>query len=189
VKIIVCGGRDFTGHAIVEHVLSRLSPTLVAHGGARGADALAAAWAEANGVAHQRFAADWDAYGEAAGPVRNARMLKDVAPDVVVAFPGNRGTQDMLQRAIRAGVKTLELRHGAFRSTADDNPKATTWDEAVEHDAWWTAKCASVGVPRTSTIAMPVDEVPSRFDANTWWHVICTNYATAQDTPNLAVTP
>lgn len=42
--------------------------------------------------------------GKAAGPIRNQRMLDEGKPDLVVAFPGGRGTADMVRRAKAAGV-------------------------------------------------------------------------------------
>jgi hypothetical protein len=41
------------------------------------------------------FAADWDAHGKAAGPMRNRRMILEGRPDVGVGFPGERGSRDM----------------------------------------------------------------------------------------------
>jgi hypothetical protein len=48
--------------------------------------------------------ADWNTHGRAAGPIRNQRMLDEVKPELVVAFPGGRGTADMVRRAREAGV-------------------------------------------------------------------------------------
>ena len=47
--------------------------------------------------------AQWAKYGKAAGPMRNQEML-DSGIDLVVAFPGGRGTADMLDKARLAGV-------------------------------------------------------------------------------------
>jgi hypothetical protein len=35
-------------------------------------------------------------------------MLDEFRPDVVLAFPGGRGTADMVHRAIAAGVRVVE---------------------------------------------------------------------------------
>ena len=35
-------------------------------------------------------------------------MLVNFKPDMVVAFPGGRGTQDMLRKAREMGVKVIE---------------------------------------------------------------------------------
>ncbi len=58
---------------------------------------------------HQAIArmADWTTHGRAAGPIRNARMLAEYHPDLVIAFPGGRGTLDMVSKAERAGVAVI----------------------------------------------------------------------------------
>jgi hypothetical protein len=55
------------------------------------------------------FPAQWDRYGEAAGPIRNAWMLEFGKPDLVVAFPGGRGTADMISKARKAGIEVCEV--------------------------------------------------------------------------------
>ena len=65
------------------------------------------------------FPADWKTYGRAAGPLRNARMIAEGKPDLVLAFPGGRGTADMTRKARAAGVEVRAvltpstLTHGA----------------------------------------------------------------------------
>lgn len=109
-KIIVCGGRDYSNQAFLEEWLDRLNQSgqvsAVIHGGASGADTRAGVWAKKRGVPVRVFPADWKAHGKAAGPRRNARMLEE-RPDAVVAFPGGRGTDDMVRQATRAGVRVL----------------------------------------------------------------------------------
>lgn len=113
-RVLVCGGRDFTNAAFICATLDRLHRerpfTAFMQGGARGVDSIAAAWAR-NQPGLQRFVckADWEQYGQAAGPIRNARML-EWKPDLVVAFPGGRGTADMVRRAHAAGIETCEAR-------------------------------------------------------------------------------
>ncbi len=112
-KVIVCGGRDFQSPAQVWQGLDRLHEatpiTQLMQGGATGVDTFAKEWA----VKHpgiQRFVcrADWDKHGRAAGPIRNARML-EWGPDAVVAFPGGRGTANMVKQATEAGVRVIHL--------------------------------------------------------------------------------
>jgi hypothetical protein len=55
------------------------------------------------------YMADWDGLGRKAGPIRNQRMLDEGKPDLVIAFPGGRGTADMVRRAREAGVEVVEL--------------------------------------------------------------------------------
>ena len=92
-------------------MLERLGPSLVIHGGARGADSLAAQWCIKQRVPEMVFRAAWSQVGLAAGPRRNARMLAEGRPDLVVAFPGGRGTEDMVRKARLAGVRVNDLRN------------------------------------------------------------------------------
>jgi len=113
-RVLVCGGRDFSDRTLLKATLDHLAPSVVISGGARGADALAAEWAEATGwnvggVHLEEFPADWTAHGKAAGPIRNQQMLDEGKPDLVVAFPGGRGTADMVRRARAAGVEVREI--------------------------------------------------------------------------------
>lgn len=112
-KVLVCGGRAYSSGAQLYFVLDKLHAatpfTLLCHGGASGADTLAGYWARDRGVPVEVHAADWKRYGRAAGPMRNAEMLKKCEPDLVVAFPGGSGTADMLRRATKAGVTIQEV--------------------------------------------------------------------------------
>jgi hypothetical protein len=82
-------------------------PYVIVHGAAVGADQMAGSWARSRGVAEAAFPADWGRDGRAAGPIRNQRMLDEGRPDLVVAFPGGRGTADMVRRARAAGVAVV----------------------------------------------------------------------------------
>lgn len=111
-RILVCGGRDYQNVSAVRHALTALHAkrgiTLIIEGGALGPDRLAREWAIASGIPHQTFDADWKAHGKAAGPLRNGRMIAEGKPDGVVAFPGGRGTADMIGKAQAAGVKVWQ---------------------------------------------------------------------------------
>lgn len=107
--LIVCGGRDYADWdrmcSVMDGIAAQLNITLVRHGAARGADRLADRWARSRGIVVDPCPADWAGYGKAAGPRRNAAMLmRYPRPDGVVAFPGGRGTADMIGRARAAGL-------------------------------------------------------------------------------------
>src|SRR5438132_11768271 len=97
--ILVCGGREYAdGHALnaaLDAINADRPVTQLIHGAARGADSLAAAWARSRGIPTLPFPADWKNDGKAAGFVRNAKMVRDGRPDLVVAFPGGKGTAHM----------------------------------------------------------------------------------------------
>lgn len=107
-KVVVCGGRDFSSPAQVWRELDRLHSELkfteLMQGGASGVDSFAREWA-ARKPEIVRYAchADWGRFGRGAGPKRNARML-EWKPDMVIAFPGGSGTSNMIKQAIASGV-------------------------------------------------------------------------------------
>jgi hypothetical protein len=112
--VLVCGGRDFADRRAVFLALDKLHAlngiTKVIHGGATGADRLGRRWAKSRGIPHKGYPvppAQWLVLGKAAGPLRNQRMLDKSKPDCVVAFPGGRGTADMIRRAQRARVLVI----------------------------------------------------------------------------------
>lgn len=123
-RILVCGGRDYEDYDTVRKTLDGLLPpakdddmntwlppkgTVIIQGGASGADSLAVDWAVVNWVPFEEYKADWETHGKAAGPIRNKEMLEKGKPDVVVAFPGGRGTAHMVKIAKEAGVKVIEV--------------------------------------------------------------------------------
>lgn len=107
-RILVCGGRDFDNHALLEQTLCRLhrddTLSLLIHGNASGADRLAGQWAHNHGIDQVSYPANWKAHGRAAGPMRNRRMLHHGRPQGVIAFPGGRGTAHMVELAEQAGL-------------------------------------------------------------------------------------
>lgn len=119
-RILVFGGRNFTDHVKFNReligIITNRNATIkshwdhtIIHGAARGADTLAALFAKMFGLQVEAYPADWNGQGRAAGILRNQRML-DTGIGLVVAFPGGSGTADMVFRAIKAGVRVIEVR-------------------------------------------------------------------------------
>lgn len=134
--VILCGGRKYSDYDQVKKVLDHLDSegmTVLVSGGCTGADRLARRWAEERGYTpgpsrerprvwhlipehggtykqYMEYPALWGTYGRSAGPIRNREMLEETRPDLVVAFPGHRGTADMKEQAKRRNVKVVE--HG-----------------------------------------------------------------------------
>ena len=116
--VLVCGGRKYSDAARVASVLGKIhgkTPiTRIVHGNAGevdpvllrdvGADRLAGIWAVARGIDVHPYPAHWDRFGKAAGPMRNQEMVDAERPQLVVAFPGGKGTADMIARAQRSRV-------------------------------------------------------------------------------------
>lgn len=112
-RILVCGGRDFTDTDSMFSVLDRVSATRgmswLIHGGCpTGADKIAGQWAEARRIPEWVFPPNWPKYGKAAGPIRNQQMIDEGKPNACVAFPGGRGTADMIARCKKAGIPVWE---------------------------------------------------------------------------------
>jgi hypothetical protein len=112
VKVLVCGSREFTDRERIREVLATLPATVeIIHGGARGADRIAASVASELGLkVLPPFLADWERFGKRAGYLRNYEML-DERPEVVIAFwdGESRGTQHTIAEAVsrRIPVKVI----------------------------------------------------------------------------------
>jgi hypothetical protein len=56
-----------------------------------------------------RYRDDGTAYNAKAGIHRNEQMLRGGRPDLVVAWPGGRGTEHMCRISVEAEVPTLQI--------------------------------------------------------------------------------
>lgn len=134
VRILVTGGRAFGADGKLNGpqatALARASlvgypsDAVLVHGAADGADSIAANVWEQLGRKTEAHPADWMgpcrpgcrpghrrprgsmSYCPAAGVYRNQEML-DTGVDVLVAFPGGRGTKDMTTRALAANIEVV----------------------------------------------------------------------------------
>jgi hypothetical protein len=81
---------------------------VIVHGNEAGADRLADQIATQWAVDVKRIPADWDRYGQEAGPMNNTKILDEEKLDVVWAFRATTGkssvTDDMCKQAAAAGV-------------------------------------------------------------------------------------
>ena len=113
-RLLVCGGREYNDKERVFKILDSVAAAMpdrtltIIHGKARGADTLADIWAKDRKVAVQAYPADWDTYGNKAGPIRNKQMLDEGKPHAVIAFPGRTGTRHMVILAKRYGIPVKE---------------------------------------------------------------------------------
>jgi hypothetical protein len=109
-KILVTGSRFYKNKDKVFEVLDELSPSFIVQGGATGADFLAKQYAITHRIEYDTIEAEWDIHGRSAGPKRNQEMLnKHPNIELVVAFPGNKGTADMVRRAQKQNIKILKI--------------------------------------------------------------------------------
>ena len=116
-KLIVCGGRNYrlTRRNIVmlNWFHDNYGISELVSGGCEGADQDAEVWAESQvlPIPIRQFIPDWVARGKAAGPLRNQEMADYVGKDgLCIAFPGGKGTEDMIRRAIKIGMSLVVIR-------------------------------------------------------------------------------
>lgn len=108
-RVLVCGGRDFKDINFVHTWLDKLfAPTypndthggagtwlprpdlVIITGGAKGVDSIAADWATINWVKQEEY-------------------LDGGKPDLIIAFPGGRGTADMVSQAGAYRIPVMDI--------------------------------------------------------------------------------
>lgn len=121
-RVLITGSRDWTNWIMIRDALGEIltsapSPVTVVHGGARGADMIAASIARRWGAEVEEHRAHWrtnGVYNPGAGPARNQAMI-DLGADICLAFIKNnsRGATHCATQAERAGITTIVFREGA----------------------------------------------------------------------------
>ena len=110
-KLVVAGCRDFDDYSLLSAELDEyLKDKIKTHnvtivsGCATGADSLGEQYAIQKGLNIKKFPADWDKYGNAAGPKRNLQMAEYA--DAVIVFWDNKssGTRNMIECARRENI-------------------------------------------------------------------------------------
>lgn len=107
VSLAIVGSRNMSNQtvfntAITEWIKTHGMPDQVVSGGARGADAMGAAWARKHGIPFVCFSPDWSKYGKAAGVIRNQDIVNECTHVLAFPAPQGKGTQDAIKRAERA---------------------------------------------------------------------------------------
>lgn len=102
-RVLICGDRNWTNQLSIAKRLADLpEDTTVINGGCRGADVIARDLAHALGFDVITVLPEWEIYGQAAGPIRNKKML-ELKPDLVIAFHSDltrsKGTASMVSLA------------------------------------------------------------------------------------------
>lgn len=127
VTLLVCGSRDWSDGDCITEWLDAFTGAYrvrLIEGGARGADAFAAAYDRSRLGSHAQFPAEWERYGKRAGPVRNAIMRdgldywrREGWGTFVLAFKedfglidGKGGTEGMVKLAREAGHRGRVIR-------------------------------------------------------------------------------
>jgi hypothetical protein len=107
-KIAFTGGLDFNDHRAVwdrlDKVHSKHPDMVLLHGGTqKGAERIAACWADNRKVPQIAFKPDWTRHAKAAPFKRNDQML-DAMPIGVIVFPGTGIQANLADKAKRLGI-------------------------------------------------------------------------------------
>ena len=119
-RVLICGGRDYSDVEQLYKVLDWIDGSwesadsigpisTIISGHARGADQLAEKYATERNIPLEIYPAQWDVHGKRAGVIRNQEMLDEGLPDLVVAFPGGKGTAHMVKIAKKANVSMVQV--------------------------------------------------------------------------------
>lgn len=123
-RLLITGSRNFGNQGSFDIALMRTAlkdarcrlanagfdRIVLVHGGARGADQLAAAVGKSMGFVLEPHPAQWNVHGKAAGPIRNKEMV-NLGADLMLAFPRgtSRGTRGCMQLAAEAGIEVVNV--------------------------------------------------------------------------------
>ena len=73
-KYLICGSRDWTNYNLIKERILYHQPTMIISGGCKGADKIAENIAKELNIPIEIYNAEWDKYGNSAGPIRNKKM-------------------------------------------------------------------------------------------------------------------
>ncbi len=113
-KIALTGGMDFNDHHLIWETLDKVhakhTDMVLLHGGSpKGAELIAAKWAETRTVPQVAFKPDWTRHGKAAPFKRNDAIL-EVLPIGVIVFPGTGIQDNFADKARKLGIKAHDFR-------------------------------------------------------------------------------
>ena len=141
-RVIIAGSRDFTDYQFLRQKCDAIlsskrqdSNIVIISGTARGADRLGEQYAREHGYQIERYPADWDNDGHAAGPIRNARMA-DNADALIACWDGrSRGTKNMIETAKVKGlaVRVINTNKQFVMDARSDKKWAKILQYAWEH--------------------------------------------------------
>lgn len=133
-RLLICGGRHYDDADTIRRELDAahgIEPlTVLIHGGLAGIGTAAEAWAREHNVHVVRYPPNWTLLGNKAEAHRNAFMLTDSRPGMIIAFPGGRDTAELVRMARAAGLPVLQARgHAAATAPGNDGCEGLGGDQ------------------------------------------------------------
>jgi hypothetical protein len=115
-KIAFSGGTECNDHkriwAVLDKALAKHPDMVLIHGGTpKGAEKIAACWANRRNVTQIAFKPDWAKDGKTAPFKRNDRML-EIMPVGIIVFAGSGITGNLADKAKKLGIPVLDHREG-----------------------------------------------------------------------------
>jgi hypothetical protein len=115
-KVAFTGGLDFNDHRAIwdrlDKVRAKHPDMVLLHGGSpKGAERIAATWANNRKVAQIAFKPDWTRHAKAAPFKRNDQML-NVLPIGVIVFPGSGISANLADKARKLGIPVWKFGEG-----------------------------------------------------------------------------
>jgi len=116
-KVAFTGGLDFNDHRLIwarlDQIHAKHPDMVLLHGGSpKGAELIAAKWADNRKVPQVAFKPDWTKHGKAAPFKRNDQML-DVLPVGVLVYPGTGIQENLADKARKLGIPVMKFDGGA----------------------------------------------------------------------------
>jgi hypothetical protein len=115
-KVVLTGGLDFNDHHLIwaklDQVHAKHPEMVLMHGGSpKGAELIAAKWADSRKVPQIAFKPDWTKHGKAAPFKRNDVMLESL-PVGVLVFPGTGIQENLADKARKLGIPVMKFTSG-----------------------------------------------------------------------------
>ncbi len=114
-RVIIAGSRKFHNLEFLtkkmDALLANQTEVTIISGTAMGADKTGEEYAALRKFPVERYPANWDKYGKAAGPIRNEEMAK-VADAAVIFWDGKSpGSKNMIATAEKYNLLTRVIRY------------------------------------------------------------------------------
>ena len=128
-RLIIAGGRHLDDVALIRAALARahaIRPiTVLIHGGSGALGITAEDWAREMRLHVVRYPANWRELGKRAEAMRNAFMLEDSRPDMVLALPGGNDTADLVANAKRLSLPVIDAEGKPITTDAKVGPRGS----------------------------------------------------------------
>ena len=125
-RLLLAGGRHLDDVGMIRRALDRAHARgpaeVLIHGGAGVLGVAAEDWARERRLHVIRYPANWREFGKRAEGLRDAFMLTDSRPDLVLALPGGGDTRALVVRALAAGLSVIDAEGHPVPASDPEDP-------------------------------------------------------------------